>query len=399
MPQLLYHHLASHHLHYTAINEVYLSRAARAFGLSIIGIFIPIYLYNLGYGLASIAAFFIIANFVRLLVTPLAAYLLSRFGAKHLMAFGQLWAIIFVALLLFAERNTGLLVLTALVWGIDLGIFWLAHHHNLSYVRTLGRTSRQIGVVFMLFSIAHALGPLVGGVVATQFGIQYTLWLAIGFLLAASYVFLRTPGDAPPVQFTWRDAFRGWKHMRPHMTANGANGFQGEAALNMWPLFIFLFLGTYQMVGVAVSASLMVSLIIIYLVSRRGDQGRNWQQLRTGSKSSALVHLVRPFVQTLGAAASVNVIHEIASHLYKIPFLSYYYEHASNSADRLGYILKLEMAVCLGSIASWAMLLGLGTLLPIQRAVVCSFAFASVAALFITRIARPLPATAQSNSL
>lgn len=390
MPQLLYHHLASHHLHYSEINQVYLSRAARAFGLSMIGIFVPIYLYTLGYSLVMIALFFIVANLIRMFATPLAGFLLSRLGAKRLMALCELWSIVFVILLLMVEPHPSLLLVTAFVWGVDLGLFWPAHHYNLSYAQTKGKSSRQVGFVFMLLSIAQALGPLAGGVVATQFGIQYTFLAAIALLLVAGYIFLHTPEHTPLPRFAWKEVLTGWNIMRPHVTANGMNGFQAEAALNLWPLFIFLFLGTYQTVGIAVSTSLVITLIVIYLIGLRSDKGYNWQQIYMGSKGSSVVHVARSFVQTFGGATVLNLIHEIMSYLYRIPFVSYYYHHASRAPSRLAYILKLEIAVSFGSMASWGILLGLGLFLSFQAAVIGAFTLAAIGTLFLTKIARPL---------
>lgn len=387
MPQLLYFHLISHHLHYTEINEVYISRAARAFGLSLIGIFIPIYLYNLGYGLPVIALFYIIAHSAHLLMTPVTAALMARFGAKHLMAFGQLWAMAFIVLLTFADSSTLLLLLAAIVWGVDLAIFWPAHHLNMSYVRTQGKTSRQIGTIFMILSVTSALGPLLGGVIATQFGIQYAFLAALILLLVAAYVSMQTPEQGLKATFNWRQMLHGWKLLRRDATANAANGLQTSIAISIWPLFIFLFLGTYQTVGLVVSFSLVVSIVVIYFIAVRGDQGKNLQQIHLGTKGSALVHLVRPFAQTFGVAVGINILHEVASNLYKIPFVSYYYEHASSARDRLAYIVKMELASSAGMIVSWLIVLVLALLLPLNVALISAFAVAAVAVLFNTKIA------------
>ncbi len=387
MPHLLHHHLISHHLHYTEINEVYISQAARAFGLSLIGIFIPIYLYNLGYDLGTIALFFIITHSIQLFVTPMSGPLLARFGAKHLMAFGQLWTIIFITILTFAHLHPALVLLTALAWGVDTGIFWPAYHYNLSRVRTMVKTSRQIGVVFILLSVAQGIGPLMGGIIATQFGIHYTFLAAMGLLLIAAYVYMQTPDHSPRPSFNWQNVWHGWRGVRRDVIANAANGLQAEVALYVWPLFIFLFLGTYQTVGLVISLSLVVSILVIYIIARRGDQGKNRQQLHLGSKSASLVYLARPFAQTFGSAAGINIIHEVTSNLYRIPFMSYYYDRACTVPDRLAYIIKMEMAVSVGLIISWLAVVILALVLPLKLALIGAFIFAAIAILFNTKIA------------
>lgn len=387
MPHLIYHHLVSHQLHYTAISEVYISRALRAFGLSMIGIFIPIYLYQSGYSIAVVALFFAVANVTRLVVLPVTGVLLARLGVKRVLILGQLPAVLYILLLTVADAHIGYFLLTAVMLGVELGLFWSAHHFELSHARTKEKTSRQIGVVFMLLSVAQALGPLIGGIIATQFGIHYAFMVAVFLLVAAAYAFTRSPDQASNARFNWRDSFRGWKWMQKDIVANAANGFQSDAAVFIWPLFIFLFLGTYEKVGVVVSLSLATAIVAIYFIARRGDQGKNWQQLHLGSKSAALVHLSRPFAQTLGTATGVNVIHEVASYLYKIPFMSYYYEHASGAPNRIAYITRMEVGVAIGVMVHWTSVAVLSLLFPLQIALVLVFVCAGAAVLFNTKIA------------
>lgn len=378
-----------------------MSIAARAFSFSLIAIFIPIYLYNLGYNLAIIALFFIVMQAARLCVTPWAGLLLARFGAKHLMAVSQLFSIAFIILLAVGSTNIGLLLLAAVVRGTDLGIFWLSYHFNFSSVRVREKTSWQVGVMFMLLSVMHALGPLLGGIIATQVGIQYGFLVAAIFLLVAAYAIMRTPEQAAAVRFEWQDIRRNWRRMRRDVTANGANSFQTEIGVHCWPLFIFLFLGTYQTVGLVVSLSLVASIAAIYLIGRRGDRGKNRQQIHIGSRGTSLVHLSRPFAQSLGSVVGVNVVNEVVSNFYKIPFLSYYYQNASDASNRLAYIVRMEMAGSAGNIAAWSAVLLLALLLPLKLALIFAFICAAGAVLLNTKIVpltKPAPGPALADA-
>ena len=71
------------------LNELYLSIAVRSFALSVIGIFIPIYLLQQGIPLAQVLIFFAIVTGTMTVCTLPVAKLASRFGFKHLIYYSK----------------------------------------------------------------------------------------------------------------------------------------------------------------------------------------------------------------------------------------------------------------------------------------------------------------------
>src|SRR4051812_29274710 len=82
------------------LSEIYISMMFRALALSVVGIFVPIYLYKLGYGLTSILLFYGTFSFMRMLCDVLAGYTVARIGPKHTMLMSTFFQIINLALLL-----------------------------------------------------------------------------------------------------------------------------------------------------------------------------------------------------------------------------------------------------------------------------------------------------------
>lgn len=61
------------YLKLTEINEVYIMQASRSLGFALVTIFVPIYLFNLGYSLFAIGILLAMDFAVRTIVLPFAA--------------------------------------------------------------------------------------------------------------------------------------------------------------------------------------------------------------------------------------------------------------------------------------------------------------------------------------
>src|SRR3989338_11575398 len=69
------------------LNELYASISIRAFSLSLIGVFVPIYFYLIGYPLISIFFFYILHSLFHIVFSIPVAKISSRFGIKHSILF------------------------------------------------------------------------------------------------------------------------------------------------------------------------------------------------------------------------------------------------------------------------------------------------------------------------
>jgi len=307
--------------------------------------------------------------------------------SEHIMSVSQILSVGFLLLLTMVD-TTGWVVVPALIlWGISSAFFWLSNHYNLSFVRQNDQTSQEVGIIYILLTVARALGPFIGGVIATQIDFSYTLLLAVVFLVGAAYVITSTPEQAPLPSFDLKqDMLSGWKSICGDILANFTGQIQGVTGKKLWPFYIFIFLGTFQTVGLVKSISIIGSIVILYIVGKRGDDGKNDQQLRFGSRWSSLIHVLRPLAQTFSVASIIDLASQFTGKIYKVPFLSYYYKKSSKSQSRIGYINKMEISAGLGKMTAWLLLTATVTMLSTLSTITVMFYIAAIAVLFKTWI-------------
>src|SRR3989344_3524647 len=110
------------------MNEMYLSISLRAFAVSMIGVFIPIYFYQRGYSFEAIFAFYALQSLFHLLASIPVAKVSSKFGIKHSMLFSIPILILFV-FLLYSSNTFGIPIpVLSFFAGLSTAMFWVPYH-------------------------------------------------------------------------------------------------------------------------------------------------------------------------------------------------------------------------------------------------------------------------------
>jgi MFS family permease len=92
------------------VNEVYLTQALRAFSFALIGIYVPLHLYELGFSLQITGLLFASYGFMRAAFTPVTVWLVSLYGPKHIMSVSQILSVGFLLLLTMVETSSWVVV-------------------------------------------------------------------------------------------------------------------------------------------------------------------------------------------------------------------------------------------------------------------------------------------------
>ena len=111
------------------LSEIYIAVIIRSLAISMIGLFIPIYMYvDLGYSISKIALFFIYYTMAFALLTVFVAKFSARYGFKHSMLISSFLTIIYLALLYYLKVGLVHYSIVGIVFGVSSAFYWLAFH-------------------------------------------------------------------------------------------------------------------------------------------------------------------------------------------------------------------------------------------------------------------------------
>ncbi len=334
------------------LRQVYLSAGLRSFAVSLLGIFIPLYLHTeLGLGLQQTLLFFLLYSAFFAISTPLAAKLASRYGIKHSVLLAVPLYLAFVALLYALPHPKIPLSLLAALLGLSQGFYWMGMNlvfHHASHRSHRGEEVGKRGSVMILGSVA---GPFAGGVLITFAGFPAVFAAASLVLLLSAGVLFRSRESYLQYHFSLRGVLnRG--HWRDSLFFV-SRGTRVIAEGVLWPLFIFIILGSYIALGLAGSLLAGVSAGLLWLVGKYSDHAGKRRIARWATLLDSLAWAARAFVATPLQVFAVTIFAAITHGIRESPLGALEFDKAGGQVAE--YFVSREIFICLGRI----LLLGL----------------------------------------
>lgn len=381
------------------LSELYTSTMLRSLGLSLIGIFVPYYLYTLGISVPTILLFLAGVYGSRLLFNVVSGYVVAYIGPKHTILASNLFQIATLSLLLTYASVHWPLWLLALLNGAALSLFFVAYHVDFSKVIHSDHGGKELGFMTIMERIGAALGPLIGGVIATVFGPQYTIAAAIAMFIGAVIpLFL----SAEPTKLHQKLSFRGlpYRKLSRDFISRFAQGVDTSASLVMWPFYaavVLLTVNTYASVGLVTSLGIIASILAAHFIGRVVDRQKGRVLLNWSVALNSLIHVARPFAGGFSGAVAINTANEAVTAGYMMPYTKGMYARADDLPGfRIVYIIMVEIAVDAGKVSLFLVAWALTFVMEPLHAIAVSFVVAGFLTLLIAT--QNFPALRMSRS-
>lgn len=357
----MHHHNFWHFFKYKELNELYISMAVRSFSLSMIGIFMPIYLLNLGFSFSSVALFFAVLAFSHAVGTIPAGLISARFGYKHNILFSvPLLILAFLALYTLETFNWPLLAISVL-FGVNNSLFWTGYHSDFSRFSHKKKRGSELSYSKIITSLFHVLGPITGGIVISLVGFKVLFVIVSILFFVAVFPLFKTKDVHDKFHFSLKDVFL--KRKVKESFAFVGFGFERVAAGLVWPVFVFFFLlgESYNSLGILSSISLLFSFVFVFAIGRFADDYRKII-LKIGAIANAFVWIVKSFVRTGMQVFMIDSVYGITSASYSLSFDAISYDKA-NKGNIMKYIVYREFMINMGRAVLFAALIFVSDLL------------------------------------
>lgn len=314
------------------LSEIYASQFLRSLALNIISIFVPIYLYKIGYSLGSLFFMYFVWFAIRPLYSLIAAKCIANFGPKHCIALANVIHIIYLTLVISIEDLRWPLALIALVGSLATTMFIIAFEVDFSKIKHSEHGGKELCYEHIFEKIGAILGPVVGGLVASYLHPRYTIAMAI-IVLSGSLVPIFM--SAEPTHTHQKITYQGfpWRRHKRDFISGMAFNVENLVTVFIWPVFIAITVftsNTFAILGFLTAISTLVALIAIYSIGRLIDDRRGGVLLKTGVIANAVLHLFRPFANSFGFILGINIANEPITAAYRIPYEKGRYDAADS---------------------------------------------------------------------
>lgn len=312
----------------------------RGLGMSMLGLFVPIYIYSIGAsgaglaaGLRLIAWYMLIQRFLMAVMTVGVAKLIGKIGFRWGVLLGSSLTVVYYFLPSVLSASFGLVAIMAVLTAFSIPFYWISRLSVLAIDGEYKSFGRETGIVTFLERGGAVLSPLAGGVIAQVLGFKmlFTVGTVIVFLSTIPLFFMkhhRRDGEV-----SWR-GFKRWltdKNKRHLLISFVGEGWDGFVTSYYWPLFIFLAVGSMEVLGGISSITMLFSIVMVFFASRWFDKKRavgGSEDERMFWRANGLLALVRFLRAGFGSLAglfSIDLVTKLTSPFYWIPFGGYMY--------------------------------------------------------------------------
>lgn len=339
------------------LSPLFVNATLRHLAVSLVGIFVPLYIFKITGSFGYVLAFFGLLSFFALLFDYPGAKLISRLGFRYSVVVGNLLLLLKIVFLVFSAKNTAFLFLVALFGGAATTPYWLSYHTIFSEDGKREAFGTEVGVMGILSRLAAVAGPLLGGLIITFWGFKalYLVALAIIFLSSLPLFFMvhhpRQRAPSPTELFSYLKSGGGRRWFFGFWLRELESDVLGYA----WPVFLFLVVGSYEMVGGITSAALSVSLFLLFLGGKLADRLGKVGVLRFGSFGTALAWLLLGLGKSGGQVFILITLLKAVRIFFQVPFDALTYSQASRHGA-FGFLVFRELALHSGAILAVALL-------------------------------------------
>lgn len=349
-------HSYHHFLRNRELDELYASIAIRAFAFALTGVFIPVYLYQLGYSFTAIFLFYGVLGIVAAVSSLVSVKIFSRLGLKHCMFISMPFLIVFFAFLYTLGDFRWPLALLSLVYGISEAFFWVPYHIDFSKFSSKKDRGMQVGFSKIIASVFAAIGPGVGGLILAFFGFHILFIMVVIFLIGSIIPLFLTKEIHQPSHFSLKEFF----HRQKSKEVLGFLGHGAEMRLGwvVWPLFIFLFIlgERYISLGVVSSLALFSGVIFIFFAGKFSDMKKRKNILKIGAITNAVIWVIKSFIITPLQVVITDFFYGATQATMHVPFDAMSYDKARRR-NPTGMILQREFYLNLGAVLIFIILI------------------------------------------
>lgn len=352
--------------------KMFLAHLLRGAAMQMVGLFVPVFLYlnaeslplrqlvlpfngnPMIAGLGTVCLFFLGVRFLTACIAIPSGVIIQKLGLVKSMLIGNA-ALVGIQLSLWQSLQTPWLVVAAIVFAaIEVMFYWTPYLTEFSAYADEKVLPKEVGFLELADRTVRAMLPMIGGLLIALIGFDGLFVTASAMILTACVLLLYSSEIHLSSRPSWTEFWQWLKHPEYRKIGIGLAGrLWDDNGLALWPIYLFLFLGTTERVGYLYTLALLASLVITYLV---GSALHRIGEKRTLVFSASFLSVVWVLRSAAGQAwhfLSVDLMQRLADSVY-VPTFDIFLFRFSRHQKMFEFFIYRELFISLGSILFWS---------------------------------------------
>jgi len=367
------------------IMALYTGRIIQFIANSLLGIFLPIYLYiAFDAKIEYVLYWYLIGHLIYGFFLPFGVQFLNKIGLNRSLRISVfLFAAYNVCLVLLDYNFWIFLILATIILTIGRTFFWLPFHTDLAIYTGKEDRGKTLGVLYASSTLLGVVMPFIAGILIARFDYNIVFVISIIIYLFSIIPYFKLPRTSENYSWGYIETFKQYcsRANRKLVLSNMANGAENAVGIIIWPVFIWKLLeGSYVAVGAISSLIVLVTVLVELSVGKYTDVWNKRKMVHWGSLMYAVGWFAKVFVLTSMQIFIVGAYHSFALIFKDTPFDTLNYELLADQGHFVDeYTVLKELAVQFGKV----LILGFAVIIALNFGVNWTFALAALASLFI----------------
>jgi MFS family permease len=345
-----YHFFLDRILH-DKFTKLYFFQASIVFAKSLLGIFVPVYMFKLGYSLNEIFFYVFLSSIFYFLAMPLSVNLIRKIGFKYSLLLSVPLYIFHVVTLNYLPLHTKLVYyLSSLSFGLYVSIFWPAMHSELAANGSNKKIGKQMSILNIVTTLVATFAPFIGGYFLDNFSF-YILVLVVLSLVFLGSIPLIFSEDVKLMSYSLSYK-RYFKLFIDYLKTTDkyafiSEGIEASISVLVWPIFLFiLFNKSYTKLGTLFTFVSLFSVLIMMYFKDHLDKSDRTNTLKRVTYLLSLNWFLRSLILIFGffLVYFVESFFKLVQNLFHVSYFSIFYNNAKKK-NFLDYIIVREQYV------------------------------------------------------
>ena len=337
------------------------------FAMSFVAIFVPIYLFNLGYSFQMVMIWMMIHHATLLLFAFITVKVSNKIGLVHSLhvRFGLL--LTYFLLLLFGLKDIPVLFyIIPIISGAESAFYWIPL--NILFVRNtkeknMGKSMSKFIVIPKAISMA---GPLIGAFIAIHYGFNILFAFAMFLLFFTFLPILSLRSEKTNFIFSKAKFKEIWQKNKQYFVPEIIDNL-AEDAMALWTIFIFIQLASTLEVGIIGTITSVASLFFTLTLGKLTDQWNKHKLIKIGAFLVSIVWFVNftigEFFPNQYLFYIATIFATLSLKVFLVPYSSLMYNQARK--DDAQFLVLREIPTVLGRLILFSIAILLNKHLPL----------------------------------
>lgn len=355
-----------HHFHissfiHNSYNELVAANTLRMFAISMISLFVPIFLLKSGFELSHIIILEIFMLLGSVYLHFLSLDILKWIGVKKTMILSYASTILFYIILYNTENivnaigNIPYFMLVGTTNVMFTTFYWMSYHfYFLKATKESKHPGKRLGILVSVPVMLSIISPFVGSALITNYSFKITFLISIILLIIGSIVLLFSNDIKLDKYNIDKNKIIDIHNMKKNM-CYAIEGVNHVGTGFTWPVLLFFSSIQLMSMGVLYLISNTLYAIVSYKTGKSTDKKKSSTYVEIGSLGHGASLIFRALSKTILSMTTFQSIGGLFGGVWTVAIHSIFYKHSKK--DMCNSVMNREIYLHIGRIFGFIFLM------------------------------------------